>query len=253
MRALPITAAAIVAISPSIALAGAAPRMTETGLTERWLAPDVVVVLDPSLDDLGPGAADSVMNAMQTWYANVVGIPRITFEHASERRGSVYDGNSVVSAAPIAIQGHETDLAVTTTYASDETGSILEADIVFNTRYAFADTPAPASSCHQVFDIGAVATHESGHFFGLSEDYVDPLATMYVTTAPCDAHKRDLTADDTASISVLYKPPDSLTAQCDAAPAPRSTSALLVVIVLGFSGLVRRARRTCRTYHGESP
>jgi len=214
--------AGLLVMMPRMVWADAEPRRTETGLPERWAEPGVVVVLDPSLSDLGPGATGAIKEAMGTWVSDVAGIPSIVFENATVPRGVKYDGKSVISAGPITIPGHEKDLAVTVTYASDETGDIIEADIVFNTRYAFAAMPAPGATCSKTYDIGAVATHESGHFFGLSEDWDDHAATMFVTTAACDAHKRVLTAGDTSSIAALYAPPESMTAHCAAAPFTRA-------------------------------
>jgi hypothetical protein len=243
------TIAFTLAFAPSVAFASSEPRKTDSGLPERWATPDVVVVLDPSIDEeLVAGASDTIQKAMQTWYADVVGIPRITFVNGAEHVGAAYDGKSVISAGPITLPGHEKDLAVTTTYAMDESGDILEADIVFNTRYAFATMPVVPSSCDEIFDIGAVATHESGHFFGLDEDYVDSTTTMYIVTKPCDAHKRVLTDGDTDSISALYKPPDTLTAaMCDAAPSPRSSRmGAAVALGLGLLALGRRARERAR-------
>ena len=233
--------AALMVMMPRMVWADAEPRQTETGLFERWAHPSVVVVLDPSLAKLGPGAAEAIESGMGTWVADVPGIPSVVFENGTEPLGAKYDGKSVISAGPITIPGHEKDLAVTVTYASDDTGDILEADIVFNTRYAFAAMPAPGASCSETYDIGAVATHESGHFFGLNEDWDDHAATMFVTTNPCDAHKRVLTAGDTASIDALYAPPTSMTAHCDAAPsAPRRWG---FAFVFGLFAAARRMRR----------
>ena len=65
-----------------------------------------------------------------------------------------------------------------------------------------------------------MATHEAGHFFGLGEDYTDLAATMYVTTAPCDVHKRVLTDDDTSTLAALYAPPTLVVAHCATSPVP---------------------------------
>ena len=242
MKTWVLAIAGLVVMVPRMVWADAQPRETESGLPERWAQPRVVVVLDRSLSDLGPGAVDAIEQGMNTWVSDVGGIPSVDFESASEPLGAQYDGKSVVSAGPITLAGHEKDLAVTITYASDDTGDILEADVVFNTRYAFAAMPAPGATCASTFDIGAVATHESGHFFGLNEDWDDHAATMFVTTAACDAHKRVLTANDTDAITSLYAPPTSMTAHCDAAPAPRSRWTG-VAFGFGLFALATRMRR----------
>ena len=231
------SAAAVVAcvLYPTMASAASEPRKTETGLPERWATPTVSIVLDPSLEDLGAGTTDAVRQAIGTWLADVPGLPAVVFEDGTERTSSAHDGKSVILAAPITLAGHEKDLALTTTYASDETGDILEADIVFNTRYAFAPMASPSAACSNVFDVGSVATHESGHFFGLDEDWDDHATTMYVITGSCDSHKRVLTTEDTAAIRELYAPPTTLTAQCDAAPAKPGGTAGLLLFALGLA------------------
>src|SRR5438876_12247666 len=94
---------ALVVMMPRMVWADAEPRQTESGLPERWAQPGVVVVLDPSLADLGPGAADAIKQGMETWVADVPGIPSVVFENATEPRGVKYDGKSVISAGPITI------------------------------------------------------------------------------------------------------------------------------------------------------
>ncbi len=190
-----------------------------------------------------PGAADEIEAAMSTWYADVVGIPHVEFVRGTTRAANERDGASTILAAPITVAGHEHDLAITTTYAADDTGDILEADVVFNTQYAYAVMPQPTSTCAHVFDVGAVATHESGHFFGLGEDYDDDGATMYLHTEACDAHKRVLTDDDTAAISALYKPPDALVAHCDASPVRASSKTWALALGFAAALIARRMRR----------
>jgi len=243
MKAIRTAFAVVACVSVTrIASADSQPRETETGLPERWAQPAITVVLDPSLEDLGAGSTDAVRQAIGTWLADVPGLPAVTFEDAATRTPSARDGKSVILAAPITLAGHEKDLALTTTYADDATGDILEADIVFNTNYAFAPMPAPAGTCHNVFDVGAVATHESGHFFGLDEDWSDDKTTMWVVTDSCDAHKRVLTPEDTDAITTLYHPPDSLTASCDASPAKPGGAAGLAAIALGLVAVRLRRR-----------
>jgi hypothetical protein len=236
---------AVALLLPQVARAESEPRETASGVVEHWSTDHVTVTLDPSLENLGVGGTDAIEEAMTTWASGVGGLPQITFVRATEPVStSGNDGVSVVRAAPITTPGHESDLADTTTYAEDATGNILEADIVFNTTYAYAVMPAPDASCRATYDIGAVATHESGHFFGLDEDYGDTTTTMYVITSACDAHKRVLTSEDTQALDALYDPP-TLVAHCDAAPAMRSTPFSTSVFALGFAGALfaRKMRR----------
>jgi len=218
MKSLAVAACLFTALVARDADATASPRKTNSGLPEKWSG-TATVVLDPSLEDLGHGAADEVRRALTTWLTEVAGLPNVVFEIGTVRTSASFDGKNVVLAGPITMPGQQDDLALTTTYASDETGDILEADVVFNTKYAFAVMPSPAPSCAHLFDVGAVATHECGHFFGLGEDYEDTTTTMFITTDPCDAHKRVLTPKDITSLSAIYERQPAPSAQCDEAPS----------------------------------
>lgn len=229
---------------PAVARAESQPRETETGLPEHWTQNQAITVtLDPSLEDLAPGATDEVEQAMTTWTASIPGLPRVTFVRGTERVTHTEDGSSLVRAGAITLAGHENDLANTTTYAQDDDGQILQADVVFNTKYSYALMPDPTLSCGDVYDVGAVATHESGHFFGLDEDYDDEGATMYVFTNACDAHKRELTSDDTQAITALYATPATMTAHCSASPTPARSGASLFAFGFAAAAFARRMRR----------
>jgi hypothetical protein len=218
------------------AAAMSSPRLTTTGLPEKW-ATNAHVVLDPSLEDLAPGAGVEIADAMLTWLTTIQGLPVVTFEQGATRATAAFDGVNVILAGPITVPGNEKDLALTTTYASDDTGDILEVDVVFNTAYAYALMPTVPVGCNLVYDLGAVATHESGHFFGLGEDYVDDTTTMFVTTGACDPHKRTLTPPDTVALDALYAQGPSV--GCDAAPVRANGGELLLAAL----ALIWRKRR----------
>ena len=188
--------------TPTYAAGKAPPRATPMGMTEHWVkAP--VITFDPSLADLGHGAPDAVRAAFGTWLG--AGAPGVTFANATTRGALGLDGVSRVLAGRIPIPGHEHDVAVTVSYADDATGNIVEADTIFNTQYAFGavDADAAKGTC-KTYDTQSVATHEAGHFFGLSEDADDTTTTMYQLTRPCDPHKRELYAPDRDAIGSLY-------------------------------------------------
>ncbi len=242
MRGILMMAAGVLVMAPSLAHATSQPRETETGLVEKWPSAPITVVLDPSIEDLAPGATDEVRTAIATWLSGVEGLPKVVFENGTTRRGVAFDGVSVMTVGTMPV-GHENDLAATTTYAADATGDILEADIVFNPKFTFAVMPAPSTSCSDVFDVGAVATHESGHFFGLGEDYADHATTMFVFTSACDAHKRELTPEDTGALKVLYAQPTAMTAHCDAAPPTKRGGLAGLMFAMLALAAARRFRR----------
>ena len=220
-----------VMLAASSARALSEPRKTETGLPEKW-AGGMTLVLDPSLETLGAGATDTVRQALGTWLADVAHVPNVTFVVGTSPMTAKQDGVNVVLAGPVTTPGKENALALTTTYALDSSGDILEADIVFNTAYTFGDL-ASLPSCAQTYDLASVATHEAGHFFGLDEDYTDLATTMFITTEVCDLHKRVLTPSDTNALEDLYAPPTTVVAQCNLAPPkPSGSSPMLVFVAL---------------------
>lgn len=218
------------------------PRFRESnGHAERWQQSHVQVTLDDSVDSLGPGARDAIENAYGAWLATGADLPSLTFDttrgsHPSETP----DGRNTVLVAPIDIPGHENDLAVTIAFSDADTGAIVEADVIINSRHRFGvlgensgsesrshhskskdgsydasrvggdgggsctTYNASAASCGDRYDLENVMTHEVGHFFGMADDVSDDEATMYKCTSVCETHKRNVDAADRQAITKLY-------------------------------------------------
>lgn len=192
------------------------PKSTPNGSDQRWASGEVTVVIDASVDALGPGAREAVENSFGTWLASGAKLPNLRFETGTNLPAKIgQDEKSSVVFAPITIPGHKHDLAVTIGYADSETGRLLEADVIVNSDKPFAlldpsaagDDDESSDSCD--YDLQNVVTHEVGHFFGLDEDYDDTDATMFYRTARCELKKRDLEAPDSSEMSVLYEKPMS--------------------------------------------
>lgn len=215
------------------------------GKTEHWIGPPVVT-FDPSLADLGHGAPDAVRAAFGTWLG--AGAPGVTFANATARGALGNDGVSRVMAGRISLAGHEHDLAITVSYANDATGAIVEADTIFNTEYAFGEVnDDDARGKCKTYDTQSVATHEVGHFLGLSEDRDDATTTMYQLTRPCDLHKRELYVPDREAMSSLYSASASSGAKaqaCTVAGTPGASSSVAAPAgMLALLALAMRCRR----------
>lgn len=251
---------------PTVARHVGAPaiKSTSTGAPIRWRSGEIVVTLDPTLDALGPTSKDAVRAAMGTWLAESPQLPNVVFENASSPGAAVaHDGVSRVSAGPIDIPGHQNDLGVTVTWSSDESGSIIEVDTIFNTKHHFGSAGSERDddeghgehgsghSCDGFYDLQNVATHELGHFFGLGEDPTEAQATMFVESHECETLKRDLFTTDISAMGGLYdgSGPDAAdsmpsSAGCAvAAGAPSHASALIpLAVALGWLAIARRKR-----------
>jgi len=199
---------------PVIVSGSARFRETASGARQRWTSESATVTLDPSLDAVDPHAKDAVRNAFGTWASGVDALPPLAFDSRREPGVPARDGVNLVLYGPITVKGHENDLAITIGYMDANSGEILEADVVFNSNHSFGVLSPPAKqenddsyspmSCNDKYDLQNVATHETGHFFGLGEDTEDSRATMYLRSNPCQTHKRELTEADRTVMSTLY-------------------------------------------------
>jgi hypothetical protein len=104
---------------------------------------------------------------------------------------------------------HESDtLALTTVLFERSSGVILDADVEinsFNKDISVSDTSVKQ-------DLQAIATHEAGHFLGLSHSPAKG-ATMSQAYVPGDLDYRSLHKDDEAGICDIY-PPDRPGSDC---------------------------------------
>jgi len=256
-------------------------KKSPKGQDLHWEKKALTVYLDGSLQRVGPGASEAVMQAFGQWVASDKRLPDLTFDTGQTSPTPKQDGKSTVSYARITAPGHEHDVAITTTYANDQTGEIIEADIVLNALYPMGVlTAKPAqtsqamggkdddshttdgsssksmhgddesSDCRNRYDAQNVTTHEAGHFFGLGEDFTERRATMFLSIDQCETHKRVLAVTDTTALGTLYaesEDPAEATAgprACSFGGVPQGNGALAVSAgILGLTLLRRRRSR----------
>ncbi len=169
------------------------------------------LVIDSSLDKL-PGAEEALRAALLAWQDFAPDLPEVTLIKAEPRRPH-HNPNSSQNTISFAYRGEPrtgANLAVTVLSYEQESGSIVDADIIINGLYRFGDAGAEQPPCgnqwdyRPLFDLQNVLTHELGHWFGLEEDYTDPERTMYAFTAPQEIKKRSPTEADRAAVEILY-------------------------------------------------
>lgn len=216
-------------------------KQSPKGKDLHWEKPAVTVYLDASLARLGPGANEAVMQAFGQWLGSERSLPALSFDSGQTSANPAHDGKSTVSFARITTPGHEHDVALTTTYSIDQTGEIIEADVVLNALYPIGvltasgktgtqsgaanagaaakkdddaaeagrtggpDAEGEAVDCKSRYDVQNAATHEAGHFFGLGEDMTERGSTMFYAIAKCETHKRALSSTDVGALVPLYE------------------------------------------------
>ena len=121
-------------------------KLTPSGQEVHWAKGAVTVYLDSSLQRLGQGADEAVMQAFGQWVQSDPRLPNLSFDTVQGATEPKQDGKSTVSYGAIKVPGHERDVAITITYSNDKTGEILEADMILNATYPMAALVAKAQT-----------------------------------------------------------------------------------------------------------
>jgi hypothetical protein len=237
-------------------------KSTKAGVPVHWKTGSLRVVVDGSLKQIDGDAEGAVSRAMATWKA-VRGAfaPDVVLEEGTADEIGFRPGSDNINTIRFAPHGSEiagTALSVTIV-TFDPIGTILDADIVINggKERSFAAPRGPqqagwTSGEDTKYDLQNVATHEIGHFFGLSHNNADPVVTMFATSACGETKKRDLTIDDEEGLRFLYSRAVTTDSSpgCDAsgaAPWSGAGSSGLGAAAFGLGlGAVRAARRARR-------
>lgn len=169
----------------------------------HWTTTPIYKINDQTSDALsnvasGSDPAEAVRRGFATWLGVPSATVQVTDGGSTTITHSGQDGTNLISFVDTGFAFNGA-LGVTRLFFSVSTGQISEADIVFNPAVSFA-TRNPLSG---VADVQEVATHEIGHFLGLT--HVGILsATMYPYARPQSQIERFLDVDDVAGISEIY-------------------------------------------------
>jgi hypothetical protein len=169
---------------------------------DHWAAMPVSWTLNPTRSSHVHGTrsvADVITASFATWVAapnTAVAVTR-TADTTSKDTGN--DGRNLICFVCSGdFSDEESTLAVTfttTQSGGSASGTIIDADILFNPNRDFSTDGASGNE-----DLQTVATHEIGHLFGLAHSGV-VRATMF-PFAP--DNERTISYDDVAAISTLY-------------------------------------------------
>lgn len=166
----------------------------------RWLEGGILVEYQPAFEpEAVVGAAfGAVVRAFDAWEFAVTNEIMVNFsENASAPLPPERDGRNIIGWRQLV--GRDARKVLAATYIWDDgNGTILEADIVYNTAHKWAVNTiieSGGAECGTDFDVQAIGTHEIGHFIGLNHVNNDD-ATMAPTAAKGELKKQTLTPGD---------------------------------------------------------
>lgn len=173
----------------------------------KWTGASIPWVLNPTqgANITGSRSLSAVMQAsFDAW--DTVTTANITFARGTDAgAGAVNSNDSLntvkVNLSPTAyLTTAGSALALTLTSYDLVTGTVLDADIIFDPTVNFStDSTTPASQ----YDLQTVATHEVGHMLGLDHSTILS-ATMFPRVGPGVSAPRVLSSDDIAGVSSIY-------------------------------------------------
>jgi hypothetical protein len=170
---------------------------TSSGAEIMWNTNSVTYYINPAG---GPSNSISAINAAaQTW--SNVSTSSFTFVYGGTTSNPKYGENDSINTVSFGPMNKSGVVGESLRWYNTSTGKILDADMRFNTKLAWA-----TNGSSNAYDVQNIATHEFGHYLSLDDLYasLDSEKTMYGYTNTGETKRRTLEQDDIHGISYLY-------------------------------------------------
>jgi hypothetical protein len=233
----------------------------------HWAKGQVQFEIDPSIEANVPGGAQAVADAVNAWSGSD-GAPSLSTVNATDARTPAVDGHNTITYWPGGLAGHGSALAIALVSFDENTGNIVDVDIIVNGQHPLAVLSADARAASGTapistegtaqaganatpFDFQHVLAHEIGHALGMADDQVDATDLMYAYSLPGDASVRAPTTDDLAGLTTLYDgSPTSGAKGCGGASVAdaraRGADGWATIAALGAAASLAATRRRAR-------
>jgi hypothetical protein len=215
----------------------------------HWAESHIALAVDPGVAQADRDAADAVRAGAEKWNQKSAGAPQVSVKSASKSLEPGYDGvNAVVFRDVYAPAGRA--IAVTVLTYDDNSGEIVDADIVISGKYKYSTSDEVGAGR---YDLRHVVAHELGHSLGLGDEGELDDALMFGFTKSGQVARREPGEDDVQGVTAIYpngpgEGDDAAVSSggCTAATSSRGATgpyALGLLFGAMFYGIARRKNR----------
>lgn len=212
-------------------------KRSADGSLVRWSETRVAFSVKPEVTEV-PGAEKAIASAMAAWSGRG-GAPEIVLgRKANAGAAPGADGRNTIFYEKDGYAPAGNALAITILSYDEQTGRILDADIVLNGKFKLGRIGSGDDK--DEYDVNRVVAHELGHALGLSDEPAREDALMFPYVAPSSALRSAPARDDLAGLATLYESRASDDAStetntgCGAAVTSRAADAAITTTARGL-------------------